>query len=145
MKRRDFNTHALGTVMAASLPWFSPAAHAALPMGPGGFPDRPIRIVVPYPAGGIVDVVIRAVAEPMSNEMPQRLLVESRTGADGRIGLDFVSKAAPDGYTLLAATPLLAVGEHLMDDMKGRSKDFVGICAIASAPTVWVAFSGLSV
>ncbi len=145
MKRRNFNINALGTVMATSLPWFASSAHAALPMGPGGFPDRPIRIVVPYPAGGIVDVVIRAVADPMSNEMPQRILVESRTGADGRIGLDFVSKAPPDGYTLLAATPLLAVGEHLMDDMKGRSKDFVGICAIASAPTVWVAFSGLPV
>lgn len=143
MKRRNFNINALGTLMATSLPWLSPSAHAALPMGPGGFPDKPIRIVVPYPAGGIVDVVIRAVTDIMSNEMPQRILVENRTGADGRIGLDFVSKAPPDGYTLLAATPLLAVGEHLMEDMKGRSKDFAGICAIAAAPTVWVATSGL--
>ena len=120
MKRRDFNTHALSTVMAASLPWLSPSAHAALPMGPGGFPDRPIRIIVPYPAGGIVDVVIRAVAEPMSNEMPQRLLVESRTGADGRIGLDFVSKAPPETTKpgeMNVANPGVGSSHHLTQEL----------------------------
>jgi tripartite-type tricarboxylate transporter receptor subunit TctC len=116
MQRRHFHTQALGAVMATGLPWLHRGAQAALPLGPGGFPERPIRIVVPYPAGGIVDVVIRAVAEPMSQEMPQRIVVDNRAGADGRIGLDFVSKAPPDGYTLIAATPLLAVGEHLMED-----------------------------
>lgn len=143
MKRRQFQIHALASVLAST---FADLALAAdVPSGPGGYPDRPVRVVVPYPAGGVVDAVIRAVVEPLSGDMPQRLLTENRTGADGRIGLDAVAKAAPDGYTPLAATPLLSVGEHLMADMKGRSKDFVGICAIAAAPSVYVVTAGLPV
>ena len=125
MQRRDFTRRAAALVAACGLPL--PAARAAVPPGPGGYPDRPIRLVVPYPAGGVVDVTIRAVTEPLSGELPQRIVVESRPGADGRIGLDAVAKAPPDGYTLLAATPLLAVGEHLMPEMRGRMQDFAGI------------------
>ena len=143
MKRRQFQINALASMLAST---FADLAVAAdVPPGPGGYPDRPVRVVVPYPAGGVVDAVIRAVVDPLSGDMPQRLLTENRTGADGRIGLDLVAKAAPDGYTLLAATPLLSVGEHLMADMKGRSKDFVGICGIAAAPAVYIVTAGLPV
>lgn len=128
----------LAAAVAASLPLLSRQAMSAVPSGPGGFPERPIKVVVPYPAGGIVDTVLRAVCDPLSNELPQRLVVDNRPGADGRIGLDFVARSAPDGYTLLAASPLLAVGEHLMPDMKGRSGEFAGLCCIAAAPTVFV-------
>ena len=145
MKRRQFNSGALGAALTASVPWVAGDALAAAPPGPSGYPDRPVRIVVPYPAGGVVDVVIRTVADPLSNELPQRLLTENRPGADGRIGIDAAAKAPPDGYTLLAATPLLAVGEHLMADMKGRVNEFTGVCAIAAAPTVYVVFQGLPV
>jgi tripartite-type tricarboxylate transporter receptor subunit TctC len=113
------------------------------PAGPGGYPNRPIKLIVPYPAGGIVDAVMRAVADPLSAELPQRILIDNRTGADGRIGLAAAAQAAPDGYTLVSATPLVAVGEHLMPDMAGRSKDFAGICAIAAPPSVFVAWGGL--
>jgi len=112
-------------------------------MGPGGFPSKPIKLVVPYPAGGIVDVVGRAVADPLSAELPQRIVVENRTGADGRIGLTAVAQAPADGYTLLVATPIISVGEHLMADMAGRSKDFSGLCAVAAPPSVFVIWSGL--
>ena len=60
---------------------------------------------MPYPAGGVVDVVLRAVCDPLSAELPQRLVIDNRPGADGRIGLDAVAKAPADGYTLLGVSP----------------------------------------
>ena len=138
MHRRQFNTRALAATVAAGLPFILRPVNAAVQPGPSGYPERPIKIVVPYPAGGVVDAVLRTVCEPLSNELPQRLLIENRPGADGRIGLDVVAKATPDGYTLLGASPLLAVGEHLMPDMKARAKDFVGVCCVAAFPTVFV-------
>ncbi|WP_077002040.1 tripartite tricarboxylate transporter substrate binding protein [Variovorax sp. KK3] len=143
MQRRQFNIRVLAA-MAAGLPLAPGLASAAVPPGPGGFPDKPVKIVVPYPAGGIVDGLVRAVCDPLSADLPQRMVVENRPGADGRIGLDAVARAAPDGYTLLGASPLLSVGEHLMPDMKARGKEFVGICGIAAAPTVFVVHSGVA-
>ena len=132
MDRRQFHLHLL---LAGLVPGMARAGTAP---SPDGYPDRPIRIVVPYPAGGIVDVVLRAVCDPLSNALPQRIVIENGPGADGRIGLDAVAKAPADGYTLLGVAPILAVGEHLMPEMKARSKDFVGVCGVAAPPTVFV-------
>lgn len=143
MQRRQFQTQFLAALAAACGPWTGTRAQGR-PLGPGGYPNKPIRLVVPYPAGGIVDAVMRAVTDPLSAELPQRIVVESRTGADGRIGLTAVAQAPADGYTLLAATPLVAVGKHLMADMAGRSKEFAGICAIAAPAAVFVAWSGMA-
>ena len=144
MHRRQFHAHSLAMIGAATgaLP---PAWAQPRPSGPGGFPSKPIKLIVPYPAGGIVDVVLRTVCEPLSADLPQRIVVENRTGADGRIGLTAVAQAPADGYTLLAATPIISVGEHLMPDMAGRSKDFAGVCAIAAPPSVFVVWAGLPV
>jgi tripartite-type tricarboxylate transporter receptor subunit TctC len=137
LQRRDVTFGLLGACLAGG------AMAQARPAGPGGYPSRPIKLIVPYPAGGIVDAVIRAVADPLSAELPQRILIENRTGADGRIGVTAAAQAAPDGYTLVSATPILAVGEHLMPDMAGRSKDFAGVCAIAAPPSVFCVWGGL--
>ena len=141
LQRRHFNALAL----LGAAPGLATAQTATRPMGPGGFPNKPIKLIVPYPAGGVVDVVGRAVADPLSAELPQRIIVDNRTGADGRIGMTAAAQAPADGYTLLVATPVLAVGEHLMPDMAGRSKDFAGLCGIAAPPSVFVAWSGLPV
>lgn len=132
MDRRQFH---LQLLLAGLVPGM---ARAGIAPSPDGYPDRPIRIVVPYPAGGVVDVVLRAVCDPLSNALPQRIVIENRPGADGRIGLDAVAKAPTDGYTLLGVAPILAVGEHLMPEMKTRSRDFVGVCGVAAPPTVFV-------
>ena len=132
MDRRQFHLHLL---LAGLVPGMARAGTAP---SPDGYPDRPIRIVVPYPAGGVVDVVLRAVCDPLSNALPQRIVIENRPGADGRIGLDAVAKAPADGYTLLGVAPILAVGEHLMPEMTARSKDFVGVCGVGAPPTVFV-------
>ena len=132
MDRRQFHLHLL---LAGLVPGMARAGTAP---SPDGYPDRPIRIVVPYPAGGVVDVVLRAVCDPLSDALPQRIVIENRPGADGRIGLDAVARAPADGYTLLGVAPILAVGEHLMPEMKARSRDFVGVCGLAAPPTVFV-------
>lgn len=86
---------------------------------------------MPYPAGGIVDVVLRTLIDPLSAELPQRIVVENRVGADGRIGINAAAQAAPGGYTLVSATLIMAVGEHLFADMAGRAKRLVGCAASA--------------
>ncbi|MCY1490312.1 hypothetical protein D9M68_240680 [compost metagenome] len=66
-----------------------------------GYPDRAVRIVVPYPAGGSLDLVARTIAEQLGRHWPRPIVVENRPGASGMIGADAVAKAPPDGYTLL--------------------------------------------
>ena len=84
---------------AASLAWAS-TGRAQAP-----YPDRPIRIVVPFPPGGVTDVVARMLAQKMAADLGQPFIVENKAGAGGVIGSEFVAKAPADGYTLLFTTP----------------------------------------
>ncbi len=93
----------LGTLLAAlAASGGSPGAAFA---SAATYPDRPIRIINPFPAGSPVDFVGRLVAEKLRNTWNQPVVVESRSGAGGTIGTAYVAKAAPDGHTLLVATP----------------------------------------
>src|ERR1700761_3471762 len=74
---------------------------ATLPAGAQSYPSRPISIIVPYPAGGVTDTLVRLVAERMREQLGQPVLTENMSGASGTIGAARVARAAPDGYTLL--------------------------------------------
>src|SRR5438876_1019440 len=104
------------------------------------YPSRPVRIIVPFPAGGTTDIIARLVAQRMSETLGQPALVENRGGAGGSIGADAVAKAAPDGYTLLMhnitfplASVALAQANRAPYDI---DTDFAGISIAANVPLV---------
>ncbi len=100
------------------------------------FPSRPLRLVVPFPAGGPTDIVARPLAQLLSQSMGQAMIVDNRGGAGGSIGADSVAKSPPDGYTLLLGT----VGTHAINPALYRklpydaSKDFTPLGLVALAP-----------
>jgi tripartite-type tricarboxylate transporter receptor subunit TctC len=115
-------------------PLLSPFAAHAQP-----YPDRPIKIVVPYAAGGAVDIVARSIGQPLAEALKQPVIVDNRPGASANIGMELVAKAAPDGYTLLMASNGIATNMALFSNLKfdGR-RDFSPIAKIGYAPLVIV-------
>ncbi|MFY0477301.1 Bug family tripartite tricarboxylate transporter substrate binding protein [Achromobacter marplatensis] len=110
-----------------------------------GWPDRPIRIVVPFTAGGIVDSVARIVAQPLSQRLGQPVIVENKVGAGGAIGTESVAKAAPDGYTLLAVSPAHAVQPLVSKAARwDPMRDFRGIAGVGVVPNAVVVAPGSS-
>ena len=80
---------------------FMSAAHAAAPRDAAGYPDRPIRLLVPYPPGGGVDSVGRVLAQAVATRLGQQIVIDNRGGAGGIVGIDIAARSLPDGYTLL--------------------------------------------
>lgn len=117
-----------------------PGAFASAPAGAqdgASWPARPIRMVIPFSAGGPTDVVGRVIAEQMSQQLGQRLVVENRTGAGVVIGADLVAKAPPDGYTILYGTVSLAVTPAMFRALPfDPVRDFAPVALLARIPTV---------
>src|ERR1700749_4157738 len=102
------------------------ASFAAVSLGAiaqGAYPVKPITMVVPFPPGGVADTVARPVAEAMSRELGQTVVVENRAGAGGGIGMAYVAKAPADGYTVLLALSSITVIPEA-DVVLGRSPMF---------------------
>jgi len=125
----------LALLLSAAL---APLALPALAADP--YPAKPIRLVVPFPAGGTTDILARAVAAELSKLAGWNVVVDNKPGAGGNIGADIVAKSAPDGYTLLMGT----VGTHgINQSLYARLpfdpiKDFAPITEVASVPNVLV-------
>lgn len=102
------------------------------------FPDHPMRIVVPFPAGGSNDVVARLLATKLSERWGQTIVIDNRAGAGGNIGAEAVARSAPDGYTLLLTAPgPLAVNQTLYTHLTfNPAEDFAPVALVASVPIV---------
>src|SRR5258706_3938441 len=126
----------LGLLLVAHLSW------AADP-----YPTRPIRWVVPWPAGGVADTQARIIADQLSKALGQQVMIDNRTGASGVIGADAVAKSKPDGYTLLYVSPneqaiAQAIGMEVNYD---ASEDFTPITQFLRRPAVLVVNPALNV
>ena len=106
----------------------------------GGYPTKPVKLVVPFPPGGNVDLSARIIAPELARELGQPVIVENRAGAGGTLGLDAVAKSAPDGYTIGIASPVnhLAAPSLYPKLPYDSIKDFTPVGLIASVPMVLV-------
>ena len=105
-----------------------------------GYPTKPIRLVVPYPAGGPLDIMARAIGQKLTEAWKQPVVVDNRAGAGGNIGADFVAKSAPDGYTLLmGAVATHAINPSLYSKIPyDPVKDFAPVALVAQVPNILV-------
>lgn len=110
------------------------------------YPNRPIRVIVPWPAGGLVDIAARAIGERVQTALGQALVIENKPGAGGAIGAEQVAKAAPDGYSLLFTTSALNMNAALRSKLPfDVTKDFEPVAVVAHAPGILVVHPGLGV
>ncbi|RYF16388.1 MAG: tripartite tricarboxylate transporter substrate binding protein [Comamonadaceae bacterium] len=118
------------------------AAAAALPFAAsaqGGYPNKPIRVVVPFPAGSTTDIIARAITDKMSQSMGQPIVVDNRGGASGTIGQAAVAQAAPDGYTIMIHSSSHTVSPHTFAKLPFDTlADFTPVTPISSTPNVLV-------
>src|SRR5262249_59256806 len=99
------------------------------------YPSRPVRLVVPFPPGGSVDVVARALTPKLSERMGQQVVIENRSGASGIIGTELVAHARPDGYTLLINTIPFVTNTYLYSKVPyDPFADFLPISWLCSSP-----------
>jgi tripartite-type tricarboxylate transporter receptor subunit TctC len=133
----------LATIAALMLPLVETTAAAQ--GNEGAWPDRPIRLIVPFPAGSSTDIVARIVAQKLGPRLGQQVVIENRAGASGNIGADAIAKAAPDGTTIgIATASTHAVAASLSVGLPyDPIKDFGPIGMIGSQPYVLVLYPGL--
>ena len=111
---------------------------AASPARSQNFPDRPVKIIVPFAPGAGTDAVARLMAQKLGEVMGATFVVENRAGASGAIGTQAVAQAAPDGYTLLlVASPFTTVAASMPGANYDPLRQFAPVGMIASGPLVW--------
>lgn len=140
MKNADMNRVFRGRLQVAK--WLALLFCATLIPGAAlaqNYPNKPIRIIVPFAAGGAVDVVARAVGQRMSEQMGNPVIIENKPGASANLGAEQVAKAQPDGYTVLMGANGLATNMTLFRNLTFDTlKDFAPIARVGYAPLVLV-------
>jgi tripartite-type tricarboxylate transporter receptor subunit TctC len=111
------------------------------------WPTRPVKLVVPFAAGGTTDILARVVAAKVSEEFGQQFIVENKTGAGGNIAADYVAKAEPDGYTFVVGTPgTHAINQFVFKNMTyDQAKDIAPVIIIARVPNLFSVTNALPV
>src|SRR6266545_5833390 len=108
------------------------------------FPSRTVTIVVPYPPGGLIDIVARLIQPRMQAELGQPVVVENRSGAGGNVGAEWVARATPDGHTLLLANPSLGISPSMYPKLNySPLKDFAYVGLYGTVPNVLVVHPSL--
>src|SRR6478672_8319327 len=112
----------------------------------GTFPTHTVRFIVPFPGGGINDVLARIVGDKLQTRWGQPIVIENKTGAGGNIGAELAYQSEGDGYTLLLSPPgPLAVNQSLYKQLSYKPQEFVPITVIGSVPNVVIVRKGLPV
>ena len=107
------------------------------------WPEKPIKLLVPFPAGGAVDIVARVIAAKLADDLGKPVVIENKAGAGGMIATNETAKAAPDGYTLLLTTPNHTINPALNDAMPyNTEKDIAPVSVVAEVPEVLVSHPG---
>jgi len=115
------------------------AFSAPLLAGAQAYPARPVTIVVPYPPGGLIDIVARVLAPALSKQLGQNVLVENKSGAGGNVGAESVARAAPDGYTVIMANPSFGISPHIYKKLNYDTlADFAFVGLYGTVPNVLV-------
>jgi tripartite-type tricarboxylate transporter receptor subunit TctC len=108
----------------------------ALPAEAQEWPNRPLRFIVPFPAGGSTDVGARVIGEHLSRMLHQQIVIENKSGASGVVGTEAVAKSAPDGYTILIGTDQVSTWQHLFKLNFDPMKDLVPVVQLSRQPVV---------
>jgi tripartite-type tricarboxylate transporter receptor subunit TctC len=135
-----FFAHACATALAVVISVFAISCAAQ------AYPDRPIRLVIPYPPGGATDIVARSLGQKLNDSLGQQLVIDNRAGGGQLIGTDIVAKAAPNGYTLILITITHSINPSLYAKLPYDSiKDFAPVTLVAISPQILVAHPSLPV
>lgn len=124
--RRSVLKAAAGAAVSLALPVVGARAYAQ-----GAYPAAPIRVVIPFAAGGTLDAAVRPLSLVLAKQLGQNIIVDNKPGANGVIGTEFVARAAPDGYTLLAVTASFALNATMYKDLRyDVIKDFAPVAGL---------------
>ncbi len=123
------------TFLASTFVWTLALATAQIAVAADSYPSKPIRVIVAYAAGGVVDVQARAVTQRLAAELGQPIVVEAKPGANGNIAAEFVARAPADGYTLLVSAPFLINNPLLESGLRWAPKDFVPVVRYSLSPS----------
>jgi tripartite-type tricarboxylate transporter receptor subunit TctC len=121
------------------------ATCASLTATAGEWPDHPIHFIVPFPAGGSTDVAARVVGDYLSRALGQQVVVENKSGANGNIGIEYVAKSTPDGYTILIGTDAVSSNPHVYKMDFDPLKDLVPVIELSHQPIALAANPSLGV
>src|SRR5947209_7052516 len=129
----------------AALPIIAIGIVLAAPAGAQEFPDRPIKLIVPFPAGGPNDIIARLVGQRMSELTRQPVIIDNRGGQAGVLGTDAVAKAAPDGYTIgIVSASALVISPSMEKVAYDVQKDFAPITLVVTVPEMLVVASNVA-
>jgi len=118
--------------------WAATISLTAMPVHAQTWPTRPIKLVVPFPPGGLIDTMARLIAPKLAQELGQPIVIDNKAGAGGNLGAGEASRAVPDGYTLLMASPPLTINPALYKKLPYEPKQIVPIGLLGRVPNVMV-------